>query len=197
MYKVVKEYIKVFPWFFNRYLVVVSDPTKFAMSKALTSPSSTKESLKFFAGAFLVTMVIGFAVIENSLELARDLLFQLVILMPLAGLLTLAWKIVRVEASFKPTMLLLLYFFGAFLPIVPVSIFLMKGMQTTYGVHGYWAWGFITFFVMVAWSIACWNAYRKYFQASITKAIGAGMLALVFLILTFNFAQLLLAGAQA
>ncbi len=196
MNEAMKEYIKVFPWFFNRYLLIVSNPTKFAMSKTFTSPANTKESLKFFAGAFLVAMVIGFAVIENDLELARDLLFQLVILMPLAGLLTLAWKIVRVKASFKPTMLLLLYFFGAFLPIFPISTFLMKGMQKTYGVHGYWAWGFITLLVMVVWGVACWNAYREYFQASIPKAIGAGVFALAFLVLIFNFAQLLLTGAQ-
>jgi hypothetical protein len=197
MNEIIKEYIKVFHWFFNRYLIVISSPTKFAMSKTLASPSNTKESLKFLAGAFLVTMIIGFAVIESNLELARDLLFQLVILVPLAGLLTLAWKIVRVDANFKPTLLLLLYFFGAFLPIFPVSTFLMKGMQKTYGVHGYWAWGFISLFVMAAWGIACWNAYREYFQASIPKAIGAGVIALAALVLTFNFATLLLAGAQA
>jgi hypothetical protein len=197
MNEIVKEYVKVFPWFFNRYLTVVSNPTKFATSKILLSPANTKESLKFFGGAFLVTMIIGFTVAESNAELAREALFQLVILMPLAGMLTLAWKIVRVDATYKPTLLLLLYFFGAFLPIFPVATFLMKGMQKTYGVHGYWAWGFITLFVIAVWVVACWNAYREYFKASLLKAFVAGGISILFTVVIFKFAELLLAGVEA
>lgn len=196
MSEVFKEYLKVFPWFFNRYITVVSNPTKFATSKTLSSPANTKEALKFFAGAFLVTMLVGFAVVDSNVELARNILFQFIILMPWAGLIALSWKIVRVNATYKPTLLLLLYFFGTFLPIFPVSTFLMKGMQKTYGVHGYWAWGFISFFVMLAWAIACWNAYREYFKASLLKALLAGIVSLIFVIGVFMFAKLLLVGIQ-
>lgn len=197
MNEIIKKYVSMFPWFFNRYLAIVSNPAKFATSKTLPSPANTKDSLKFFAGTFLVTMIIGFSVIENNVELARDLLIQLAILTPLAGLLTLAWKIVRVNASFKPMLLLLMYFFGAFLPVFPIAMFLMKGMQKTYGVHGLWAWGFIILFIMTVWAVACWNAYRAYFKASIFQALLAGGISIVFTIIVFNFAKLILTGIPA
>jgi hypothetical protein len=197
MAELVKETLEQIPLFLNNFAKIVSQPVAFAreiFDKATAKTIGTtklNESLIFFGVCLVVTCVLKASVFGlgasgpeghaemSTLYLAKDALWKAFLVMAVAGVMRLSWRLVGGSAPYTKYVILNSYFFGVMYVVTHLILLVATfafGRPSVWSIVTTLGFVLLAFVPSVVWGLIAWKAYGEINSAPHRKSVLALLL---------------------